>query len=299
MHYAYRAWRRDWGSAGARRCGGALVWQMNDLWPVTSWALVDAARLKKAAFYAIKRDLAPVAVAVVRTHHDWTKAGARPPAMCTYDAWVACDGSLAAVSVLGLGGELNVELRFISIHTGRDVLPPQRHRIGAKVNTNGTTPVCAAVPLTNPPARDDAYVIAASVAVISSAAGIDSSAPRLLARDIDWPQPFKHISFRNDRGLQVRRQAELEPEPHGTRTRLTITAARPTKGLIFTERPGLRFSDNGFDVVPGEEYEVFVDGLGEHDALEWTYLGMDECHYHNGVTNGNGHTVNSVVESHL
>ncbi|CAK7219173.1 hypothetical protein SBRCBS47491_003756 [Sporothrix bragantina] len=290
VHYAYRSWRRDWGSAGARRCGGALVWQMNDLWPVTSWALVDSARLKKAAFYAIKRDLAPIAVGVVRTHHDWTtkKAGTRPPASCTYDVWVACDGSQASANVLSGGGDLHVELRFISIHTGRDVMPRQTYRIASsKVNANGTTQVCIAVSLKNPSSRDEAFVIAAKV----------SSEKKLLARDVDWPQPFKHLSFRNDRGLRVHRQTE--PGSHGTRARLTITASRPVKGLILTERACLNLSDNGVDIIPGEEYTVYVDGLVEHDVLEWTYLGMDECQ-HGGMTNGNGNAVvNGLTKGHL
>ncbi|CAK7214949.1 hypothetical protein SCUCBS95973_002310 [Sporothrix curviconia] len=286
VHYAYRSWRRDWGVAGARRCGGALVWQLNDLWPVTSWALVDSGRLRKAAFYAIRRDLAPVAVGVVRTHHDWTLAGARPPATSMYDVWVACDGSTATTQLLSKGGSLEVELRFVAIHTGRDVLPAQRHRIASsKVAANGTTPVVTGVSLANPSTRDEAFVIAAKV----SAAAADGHVA-VLARDVDWPQPFKHLSFRNSRGLQICRQAA---EVGGTR--LTITAGRPTKGLIFTEQPGLHFSDNGFDVVPGEEYTVQVDGLGEHDVLEWTYLGMDESRR---PVSGSGN-IDGPVRGHL
>lgn len=250
MHYAYRSWRRDWGEAGSRSCGGALVWQMNDLWPVMSWALVDSARLKKAAFYTIKRDLSPIVVGVVRTHHDWTKAGARPPKESTYDVWVASNGSEDALRTLR-EGDIEVEVRFLSVHTGKDVLPAETVRISsAKVNANGTTPVYTSVPLTNPAIRDELYVIAAKV----------SSGGKTLSYDVDWPRPFKHLSFRNDRGLKVDRKVEKDG-----RNCLTITATLPTKGVIFTEKAGLAFSDNGLDVMPGEEYTVFVDSLGEDD----------------------------------
>ncbi|KAI2629953.1 glycoside hydrolase [Hypoxylon sp. NC1633] len=269
MHYAYRGWRRDWGSKNSRRCGGALVWQLNDLWPVSSWALVDSSRLEKPAFYAIKRDLQPITVGVVRTHHDWTKANARPAKSFKFDAWIACDGSLAAADLLEASrGTLDVEFRFVSIRTGLDVLPPQQHRI-AGVKPNGTTMVREGALLANPPPRD-AYVISAKILLPGGS---------VVARDVDWPQPHKHFSFREDRGLRVQLAQ--------SRAKIEITTARPTKGLVFTERRGITFSDNGFDIVPGEEYAVDVEGFGEHDKLEWTYLGMNECHGGaNGLTNG-------------
>jgi beta-mannosidase len=60
--HAYRAWRRRWHGAGRYAVGGALVWQLNDCWPVVSWALIDSALRPKAALYAIRRELAPLAL---------------------------------------------------------------------------------------------------------------------------------------------------------------------------------------------------------------------------------------------
>ena len=57
---AYTGWRRRWGKAGARAVGGALVWQINDCWPVTSWAIVDSALRPKPAYYVVRRALAPI-----------------------------------------------------------------------------------------------------------------------------------------------------------------------------------------------------------------------------------------------
>jgi beta-mannosidase len=34
---AYRLWKRQWKGPGREYCAGALVWQINDCWPVTSW----------------------------------------------------------------------------------------------------------------------------------------------------------------------------------------------------------------------------------------------------------------------
>jgi beta-mannosidase len=59
---AYRGWRRRWGGPGRYSTAGALVWQLNDCWPVTSWAIVDSLLHPKPAWYVVKRELAPVVV---------------------------------------------------------------------------------------------------------------------------------------------------------------------------------------------------------------------------------------------
>jgi beta-mannosidase len=49
------------------KTSGALYWQLNDCWPVVSWAAVDYARRPKALYYYTRRFFAPVAVWVVST----------------------------------------------------------------------------------------------------------------------------------------------------------------------------------------------------------------------------------------
>ena len=44
----------------APHCSGTLVWQLNDCWPVLSWALLDYHGFGKAGYYAVKRAFAPV-----------------------------------------------------------------------------------------------------------------------------------------------------------------------------------------------------------------------------------------------
>lgn len=73
MAYAYKTWRKQWGSRQERQCGGVLVWQLNDCWPTISWAIVDHYRVKKPAYYAIKKALQPLAINVSRTCHDWSQ----------------------------------------------------------------------------------------------------------------------------------------------------------------------------------------------------------------------------------
>jgi beta-mannosidase len=41
-------------------CAGTLVWQLNDCWPVLSWALIDYHGFGKAAYHFVRRAYAPV-----------------------------------------------------------------------------------------------------------------------------------------------------------------------------------------------------------------------------------------------
>ncbi len=52
-------WRRN-----RPRCSGALYWQLNDCWPVTSWASIDYAGRWKALQYTARRFFAPVALSL-------------------------------------------------------------------------------------------------------------------------------------------------------------------------------------------------------------------------------------------
>lgn len=50
----------------APRTMGSVIWQLNDCWPVTSWAMVDGAGRRKPAWYALRRAYAPVLSSFVR-----------------------------------------------------------------------------------------------------------------------------------------------------------------------------------------------------------------------------------------
>lgn len=45
-------------------CGGSLIWQFNDCWPVTSWAVQDYSRRLKPAGFELERLYAPVTISL-------------------------------------------------------------------------------------------------------------------------------------------------------------------------------------------------------------------------------------------
>ncbi len=57
MQYGVEHWRRRRG-----RCMGAVIWQLNDCWPVASWASIDYYGRWKALHYYAKRFFAPVLI---------------------------------------------------------------------------------------------------------------------------------------------------------------------------------------------------------------------------------------------
>lgn len=57
IRYGVEHWRRNRG-----RCMGAIYWQLNDCWPVASWASIDYYGRWKALHYAARRFFAPVMI---------------------------------------------------------------------------------------------------------------------------------------------------------------------------------------------------------------------------------------------
>lgn len=290
MTSAYRSWRRLWGQPRRRRCGGVLVWQLNDCWPTISWAIADYHLIPKPAYYAIKRALTPVAVGVQRPFVPWTAGHNDPTLLLTerrYEVWIAS----AVVEVR----TVRLEVSFVSIRSGKDVAQ-KVVREDVRLEGNATTeviggevdmtmqqlahePVVAEDPSTwveNQASyfkyptqhrkgvalfdleKHDPFVIYARI--------MDGKSGEVLSTDTAWPDPLKYLDW-PDRGVKVAVQ-------EGGR-QVKVTAERPVKGFVFREeRGGGVLSDNGFDILPGEEkVVVFEKGVGDGSNLRWTYLG--------------------------
>lgn len=100
MGIGIRGWRRHWGHLD-EQTGGALLWQLNDCWPVTSWAIIDYAFRPKAAYYVVRRELAPCVVGLASNNEDdaelWAVNGITKPfnASVEINRWTL-DGTLVA-----------------------------------------------------------------------------------------------------------------------------------------------------------------------------------------------------------
>ncbi|KGO69852.1 Glycoside hydrolase, family 2, N-terminal [Penicillium italicum] len=245
MMFGYRGWRRQWGDE--RHCGGALLWQLNDCWPTISWAIVDYFLKPKPAYYAVKRVLNPIAVGVRREHHDWSVAHAQPPKTSKYELWIASNQPKAVQG--------SVELRFLSVNTGRDIRAPIV-RENITIAANGTTDIISDGVLDHI-AEPEPHVLAARLWVDD----------QVVARDVDWPQPLKYLNL-SERQVEVKKQTRKTGE-----TVLVVSARKPVKCLVFEEQEGVQLENNAIDIVPGDEQTVRVTGLGG-EPLKYRYLGQ-------------------------
>ncbi|GEM47876.1 beta-mannosidase [Deinococcus cellulosilyticus] len=77
MRYAYRDFRKRFEGPGKYAVSGALVWQLNDCWPVSSWAIIDSLEIPKPAYFTIKRELSTFSVGIQKTRdlEVWVSSG--------------------------------------------------------------------------------------------------------------------------------------------------------------------------------------------------------------------------------
>ncbi|WP_457445359.1 glycosyl hydrolase 2 galactose-binding domain-containing protein [Roseateles sp. P5_E4] len=169
MRVAYQDFRRRWQRPGARAVGGALVWQLNDCWPVTSWALIDSSGTVKPAWHAVRRALAPLAVAVR------LEAGQARLSVMNGEAQ-AC--------------ELALQLRLFAMD-GRQL---------ASTRVLQAVPASTSVETTQPlPGFDEP--------VVAELCAFDADG-RELARDCAWTEPFKFYRLAGARiAIQAEGQA--------------------------------------------------------------------------------------------
>lgn len=57
----------DGSSTGGRRCGGNMVWRLNDAWPILYWSMIDYYLEPKIPYYFLRRAYAPVQVSFEQT----------------------------------------------------------------------------------------------------------------------------------------------------------------------------------------------------------------------------------------
>ncbi|KAG8670371.1 hypothetical protein FPOAC1_009779 [Fusarium poae] len=251
MAYAYNCWRREFRGPGQEYCAGVLVWQLNDIWPGTSWALVDVDLNPKPAYYITKRALAKTVVGMERV------VTAKPPYITT--------GFLdekAKLDVWAVNGELQeraatLELRAFDIETGKSVqLRGAYEKKEYMLKANQTTELVANM---DTPSFDETVVVAY---LIDPTSGVN------LARWVSWPEPFKFMRISSEQKVTV--------EEVDGGTAVVISANAPTKGVVLSAQDEngdeIMFDDNAIDLVPEEKIKIGVKGRLSGGSVNTRFL---------------------------
>ncbi|KAI1633483.1 beta-mannosidase [Biscogniauxia mediterranea] len=239
---AYRLWKRQWRGPGREYCAGALVWQINDCWPVTSWAICDYYLRPKHAYFTVKREMAPLSVGMTRREHrhprdKYTRVGV--DVSTRVEIW-ASNLTLEAVGA-------DCVVRAWDVETGERTFEKTLAR-GLALPPNRSTEIAALDVPARAPGDEARTVVAAYL--------VEPGSGDQLARYVNWPEPLKYLHLARPRELSAR----LSPDAAS----VEIGAEVPVKGLaVETEDEDVAFGDNLVDVVPGETVRIPVSGASE------------------------------------
>ena len=103
---------------------------------------------------------------------------------------------------------------------------------------------------------------------------VDVSTGEVLAKTVDWPQPYKSLSPPSPSF-----KTKLDTVTKDGTQVIKLSADRPVKGVLLSVDGGeddVRWSDNGFDVIPGHAERIVVNGLRGR-PLRVAYLGAERA----------------------
>lgn len=252
---AYRLWKRQWKGPGQEYCAGALVWQTNDCWPVTSWAIVDYYLRPKLAFYTMKRELAQVTIGLKRTVHTtpvdpYTRAYIRT--VHKIELW-ASNLSIRPRTV-------GINLKAWDIVTGKEKFSETVHTVFVLPPNRSIEITELEVPVSEKDTDEELRTVVAAYLVENDAQ---------VARSVNWPEPLKYAHLQTPKKLRVKLSENAN--------KVEISAEIPVKGIALESRDdAVIWEDNCIDIVPGETVHIGVKGLQSlnEENVEIRYLGL-------------------------
>lgn len=256
---AYRLWKRQWKGPGREYCAGALVWQINDCWPVTSWAICDYYLRPKHAYFTVKREMAPLSVGITRREH-------RHPR----DKYTRVHVDISTkIEIWGSNLDLDdIEdvdcvVTAWDVETGKQTYSEAVNAAPLVLPGNQSTEIAA---LDVPTPLKDSEGIDASRTVVAAYI-VRRADGEQLARYVNWPEPLKYVHFSKPKQLT----ADLSEDF----SEVSVQAEVPVKGVALeSEDDDVKFEDNLVDIVPGEVVKIKVSGAKEGSVITTRYLGM-------------------------
>lgn len=211
------------------RNSGALVWQLNDSWPGTSWSMIDYELLPKASFYYGKIFFHPILLSLEHEPGELLRL------------WVVNDtremlNGVLRLHVYGLDGEM-VYSSLYPVETG---------------------------------AQSSACIAEFSEAEVLGGRPAEEVMVELVGEG--FSAPFNRYFLRDPKDVKLP-QSRLSVHVNEEEQSVTVTASGGIARLVKLELPlgRVRFSDNYFDLLPGESRTVRLRHP-EQVPLPWTEL---------------------------
>lgn len=249
---AYRLWKRQWKGPGREYCAGALVWQINDCWPVTSWAIADYYLRPKHAYFTVKREMAPISVGMTRREHKTPRdkyTRVHIDTRVEIEIW----GSNLTLEDL----TVDCVVKGWDVETGEETYSETVVKKLLLPKNQSTEVVAMNVPAPKK-GVDEGRTIVAGYLVRDG---------EQIARYVNWPEPLKYLHLQKPKHLK----AELNEDA----TAVAISAEVPVKGVALEcEDDEVKFADNLVDIVPGEIVSIAVTGANKSSKITTRYLGM-------------------------
>ncbi|KAG8728628.1 hypothetical protein FRC12_021614, partial [Ceratobasidium sp. 428] len=245
---------------GKEYTAGALVWQINDCWPVTSWAIVDYFLRPKPAYFTIARELRPYTVGMTRK----TVKTPLSPYSALYSS-IETRIELWGTNSTLEPAKATLEIRSFDVEGGGKLIDTQKQDVTLVPNSS-TELWKGGLPGEGKRTRDSdpqkAIVVQARLL---------STDGKVLARYSNWPEPFKFIHFPTPEqvGLKISTSKGESSED----TLVTLSTSIPIKGIILdVDGDEAKWSDQAIDLAPGDDQVIMVKGL-KGRPVKARYLG--------------------------
>ncbi|KXN83668.1 putative beta-mannosidase B [Leucoagaricus sp. SymC.cos] len=240
---AYRLWRRNWRGPGREYTAGALVWQINDCWPVTSWAIIDYFLRPKPAYFSIARELKPYTVGMTRKEYqtfDNDKTAAFFQIKTVLEIW----GTNSTLE------KKNAKLELTAFDLHSDWTESWTKVVTLAPNSSTELYKGEAPGL---PVRTKKSEVPRTIILSARLLG-DSG--EVFGRYSNWPEPFKFIKFPSVAELGLKTTVGQDGET------LTLETLKPIKGIILdVDGEDVKWSDQAIDLVPKDPQTIFATGL--------------------------------------
>ena len=278
---AFQLWKRQWQGPEKEYCAGALVWQTNDCWPCTSWAIIDYELRPKLAYYAVKREMEPITIGMKRTITGIPAERHIPPhikRMYKIQVWV-CNLDVET-------HRLGIAISTANLETGSTTQHYNLFRTSELAPNRSTEVMEFEIPVTYKNIEEEGQTVVCATLI--------GPHKNVMKRVLDWPEPLKFVHLPKADRISCRLGQPLD-NSSGKKSEqvriFSISSSVPLKGISIefdgqdNRRAGF-LSDNGFDLMAARKgsrgiwHSVKVTGLkeGEGNRVKVRYLGCEDDH---------------------